>query len=60
MFKETPEGAPDRASLRMEQAPTKNDEYNMKKVRNEMALLPDVTYEDRFMNIGTEQLNEIL
>ena len=43
----------------MEQAP-KNDEYNAKKVRNEMALLPDVTYEDRFMNIGMEQFLELL
>ena len=43
----------------MEQAP-KNDEYNAKKVRNEMALLPDVTYEDRFMNIGMEKLLELL
>ena len=37
----------------MEQTPM-NDEYNAKKVRNDMALLPDVTYEDRY---GTEYRN---
>ena len=51
-LQESPEGAPERASISFESESEENDEFNMIKVRNEMALLPDVTYEDRFMHIG--------
>ena len=53
-FQVTPENAPIRETLSLEVENENGEDYDYKKVKNEMALLPDVTYEDRFIHIGTQ------